>query len=368
MDAALKPGKGNQITTLQFILIIHSVQLGVGIISLPKDLADISGTDGWIAIILGWLLSTAASLIMVQIMKKYPNGTIIELIEHYFGKWIGKLAMVVYFVYFLMYAYLIFNRMVLLTQSWIMQQSQTWVLMLLFVIPAYMLIKGGVRDIGRFAEITFLASIWMVFVISTLFKDANWLHLLPVLKEGWMPVFRTVNTTITSFLGFECVFFIYPYLEKKQSASMGVILANTFTMMVYLFITIICFLVFSPDEITFFNDTVISAVKIIEFRFIERFDLVILSCYLMVIAKTWMSALYMSVYCSSRLIVGKYYVHAGILLVAMVAFNYIRSGGWVASVKAVGMFSKFGLWIAFITPVFIWLIVLIMSKFKRWQI
>ncbi|REE81269.1 spore germination protein (amino acid permease) [Paenibacillus taihuensis] len=367
MDAALKPSKSNRITTLQFILIIHSMQLGVGIISMPKDVADVSGTDGWIAIILGWILSTAASLIIVQVMKKYPDGSIIDLIEHYFGKWIGKLAMALFAVYFLLYAYLIFDRMVLLTQSWIMQQTQSWVLMLLFVIPAYMLIKGGVRDIGRFAEITFFASIWMVFVISTLFKDGNWLHLLPVLKEGWLPVIRTVNTTILSFLGFECIFFIYPHLEKKQSASKGVIIANTLTMLIYLFITIICFLVFSPDEITFFNDAVISAVKIIEFRFIERFDLLILSIYLMVIAKTWISALFMSVYCTSRLIVGKYYVHAGIFLVAMVITNYALNTGWNESIEASGYFSKIGFAVAFIGPVCLWLVLLVMSQFKRWQ-
>lgn len=367
MDAVLQPSKSNSITTLQFILIIHSVQLGVGIISMPKDLADISGTDGWIAIILGWVLSTTASLIIVQVMKKYPKGTIIDLISHYFGKWVGKIAMAVYAVYFLLYAYLIYDRMALLIQSWIMQQTQTWILMLLFTVPAYMLIKGGVRDIGRFSEITFLAAIWMPIVISTLFKEGNYLHLLPVLREGWMPVLRTVKTTIFSFLGFEVIFFIYPHLEKKQSASMGVIVANTITMLFYLLLTLVCFLVFSPDEITYFNDAVISAVKIIEFRFIERFDLVMLSCYAMVIAKTWIPALYISVYCSSRLLIGKYYVHAGILLVAMVVLNYLFNAGWNESIKGIALFSKFGLWIAFITPVFLWLILLIMSQFKRWQ-
>ncbi|SEM91031.1 endospore germination permease [Paenibacillus sp. OV219] len=368
MDAVLKPGKATQITTLQFILIIHSMQLGVGIISIPKDVAAISGTDGWIAIILGWLLSTVASLIIVQVMKKHPNGTIIDLLSHFFGKWIGKLGMLVFALYFALYAYLIFDRMVILIQSWIMQQTQTWVLMLLFILPAYMLIKGGVRDIGRFSEATFLVSVWMFGVLVTLFHEGSWLHLLPVLKEGWMPVLRTVNTTILSFLGFECVFFIYPYLEKKQSAAVGVIIANTFTMLVYLYVTIICFVVLSPDEITYFNDTVISVVKIIEFRFIERFDLVMLSCYSMVISKTWIPATYLSSYCISRFFTfGKHYMYGGIILISMVVLNYCLNSGWNESIKAASMFSKLGIAVAFIFPFCLWLLLAVMTQFPRWQ-
>ncbi len=80
----------NQITFMQYIFLIHGVQIGVGVLTLPRELAEKAGTDGWIAIIIGWLFSTVASLIIIQIMKKYPNGTILDLLTHYFGKWIGK--------------------------------------------------------------------------------------------------------------------------------------------------------------------------------------------------------------------------------------------------------------------------------------
>ncbi|RAP78380.1 GerAB/ArcD/ProY family transporter [Paenibacillus montanisoli] len=366
--SVLKPAKENQVTLLQYILIIHSMQLGIGVISLPRDLADTGGTDGWIALFIGYAGSLVASLLIVQIMKKHPEGTIIDLISRFFGRWSGYLMTAVFGVYFSLYAYLLLDRMILLIHSWIMQQSRPFVLMLLFVIPAYMIVKGGWRALGRYAEIILLCSLWMPFMLLTLFDQAHWLHLLPVLKEGWMPVFSTVPATVLSFLGFEAAFFLYPHLGNKKKASLGIFVANTLTLIVYLYVTILCFVVFSPDEITYYNDIMLTLAKIIEYRFVERFDIVMLTFYLLVISKTWIPALHMTVYCSHRLVpIGKAATHLLLLLIGMLAVTYIWNPGWLTSDKWIALFSKFGLLMAFIFPVALWCLLSVMSWFPRWQ-
>ncbi|MBM7563192.1 GerAB/ArcD/ProY family transporter [Paenibacillus sacheonensis] len=360
--------KQNSITTLQFILTIHSMQLGVAALSMPGDLARISGTDGWIALFFGWMFSSAASLIIVQIMKAYPSGTIIELMAHFFGKWTGKLTALLFGVYMSIFAYLILDRMALLIQSWIMQQSKTYILMLLFFVPAYTIVIGGVRAIGRYCEIVVLLSLWMLGAMLFLLKEGNWLHLLPVLKEGWMPVIRTINTTIISFLGFESVFFLYPHLDNKKNASWGVLAANTYTLLIYLFLTLICFLVYSPDQISEYNEALLTVVKIIEFRFMERFDIIMLACYLLVISKTWVPALYFGAFSVKRLlIVGKPKRYAWLFLAVMFAITYVWDPDWNESQNAMKWFSRLGLAVAYVMPVLLWGVLSILLRFKRWQ-
>lgn len=58
----------NTITLMQFILLIHGVQMGVGILTLPRELAEKAGTDGWIGIIISWFIATVASMIIIKIM------------------------------------------------------------------------------------------------------------------------------------------------------------------------------------------------------------------------------------------------------------------------------------------------------------
>ena len=82
-------------------------------------------------------------------------------------------------------------------------------------------------------------------------KDGHWIYLLPFLKEGWIPVVTTVKSTIIAFLGFEFAFVLYPYLTNK-SAAKGIIIANMITLCVYLQVTFVSFVYFSPDGITKF--------------------------------------------------------------------------------------------------------------------
>ncbi|MCY9659574.1 GerAB/ArcD/ProY family transporter [Paenibacillus chondroitinus] len=360
--------ENNKITRLQFIFLIHGMQVGVGVITMPSTLAGISGTDGWIAIIGGWVCSVVASLAMIQIMKKYPGGTVIDLVRHYFGKWSGTLLTLVFAVYMILFAYLIFDRMALLIKTWIMQQSYTYVLMLLFVVPAFMVVKGGVRSLGRFAEVVILSTVWMPFILLYVFKEANWINLLPVLKEGWMPVWHSVSSTILSFLGFEGVLFFYPYLENKKTASANVVIANTLTLAVYLFVTIICFVVFSPDEITQYQLAPLSAAKIIEYRFLERFDIIFLSVYTLLICKTWFPALHIAVQCTEQLIAkGKTNAHMIVLLAGMIAITFIWDLSWHDSKVWIAYFNQLGVGVAYLLPFVLWGLLNMKNWIVRWR-
>src|SRR4051812_9787644 len=178
----------NQITFMQYIFLIHGVQVGVGLLTLPRELAEKAGTDGWIGIIIGWLFSTLASLIIIQVMKNYPNGTIIDLITHYFGKWFGKIAAFIFVLYFAFLGSIIFVREGLFIQFWILPQTNMVVLLLLLSIPSYLIVRNNITILGRYAELVFFMTIWMFFIYLNPLKEAHWLHLLPIMKEGWIPI------------------------------------------------------------------------------------------------------------------------------------------------------------------------------------
>ncbi|WNR45007.1 GerAB/ArcD/ProY family transporter [Paenibacillus roseipurpureus] len=362
----MNPSKGNQITLLQYILLIHSVQLGVGLIPLPGDLARGCGTDGWIVLIIGWLVSTICSLIIIQIMKRYPNGTIVDLLSHFFGKWVGKVSMVVFACYFIIFIYLIYHRMALLIQNWIMQQTSNSVLMLLFLVPAYMITKGGFRMIGRYAEVLIFLSVALPLSAIPLFKHAQWIHLLPILKHGWLPILHTVRSTILAFVGFEIAFFLYPYLEKKESASIGIIVGNSATLFIYLLFTVLSYINFSPDDITQYHNTLISLFKIIEFRFLERFDILVLSLYSLLIVRTWIPMLYAAVICTQQLgIKGQPRLHILLILTLMVGLTWIWNPGWNDSMELSSFIEHFGIGIAFVMPPLLWAILAVMRRSSR---
>lgn len=351
---------------MQYIFLIHGVQVGVGLLSLPRELAKIAGTDGWISIIIGYFLSTVAGLLIIQVMKKYPNGTILDLITHYFGKWVGKIAALVFGLYFAFLASIIFIRECLFIQFWILPQTDMFILMLLLSIPTYLLVRNNIKIIARYSQLVFFMTTWLIFLYFPPLKEAHWLHFLPVVKEGWIPIFTAVNVTIFSFIGLEIAFFLYPLLQKKQKASAGLVIANTLTLLILLTTTIITFAFFSPDEITQFKEPTISVLKIVEFKFLERVEIVFLSFYFFVISTTVLPLMYSTVYCVSQLVGAQnhskfvgWYLLLNLVYIVFITQSFDKNDQLSKLVQPISLF------LAYVFPICLLLYVSIHDRVKR---
>jgi spore germination protein (amino acid permease) len=355
-----------QITFMQYIFLIHGAQVGIGLLTLPRELAEKAGTDGWIAIIIGWLFSTLASLIIIQVMKNFPNGTIIDLVTHYFGKWVGKIAAFIFVLYFAFLGSIVFVREGLFIQFWVLQQTDLFILLLLLSIPSYLIVRNNITILGRYAELVFFMTTWMLFFYFPPLKEAHWLHLLPLIKEGWEPILTAAKTTTFSFLGFEIAFFLYPFLQKKQKASIGIVIANTLTLAVFLIVTIVAFTFYSPDEITQYNEPTINLLKIVEFKFMERLEIVFLSLYIFVISTTVLPLFFSTVFSASQLF-GKQdhrkYVVWLLLLNLVYVFFFPQSFDRNRQLQKVG--ELFSLILVYAFPLCLWGYLWVYSRMKR---
>ncbi|MFD0693768.1 endospore germination permease [Paenibacillus sp. GCM10027628] len=292
----------NEITSMQYIFLNSGIQVSVFFLAIPRKLAENASTDGWIALIIGWAITVIASLSVIQVMKKYPEGTLLDLLTHYLGKWTGRVAAVFFSLYFFFYAYTGLVEAVLITKAWLLPQTRPSIVTLLLLIPTYVITRNGIRILGRYAELVFYLSCWIPVIYLFLLKDAHWLNMFPILKEGWKPIFSAVPTTFFSYIGFATTFILYPFLQNKGQASSAIIISNSLTMLGYLFITLICFVYYSPDEIQKYNEPVVNILESIEFRFIERMEVLFIASFLLTFSLAWIPAIYFSVFCTSWLL------------------------------------------------------------------
>jgi len=355
----------NDITLMQYIFLIHGAQVGIGVLSLPRLLAESAGTDGWISILFGWILSTGASLMIVQVMKRYPNATLIELLILYFGKWIGKAAALLIALYFSLFTTVVILMAIAITKTWILPQTAHYVVMMLLLFPGYIILRHGIRVVGRYSELVFFMTLWMPMILIFSLQDAHWLHLLPVIKEGWSPILQTVQSTVFSFLGFEIAFFLYPFVKHKQAASIGIVVANTLSMLFFLHVTIVAFVFFAPNEIFQYKWPTLSLLKVIEFRFLERFDIVFLISYLFIISTTWMPLMFFVVFTTAQLM-GKQdhsrHLYVFLSLLIVVSFFYIPSLNQIVKLEQLN--SRLGFNFAYVFPVFLWLYGKLYDRFR----
>ncbi|KZE75910.1 spore gernimation protein [Paenibacillus elgii] len=356
----------NEITLWQYIFLIFTSEIGIGVLPFPSNVARYAGTDNWISVILGWVLITAASLFIIQAMKRYPDGTLLDLLTNYGGKWAGIAGAIVVALYFAYFSYVVFSRTVIFVKAWLLPQTPELMLVITLIIPFWFIGRSGVRVHGRFAEFVVLICCWMPLIFIDVLRDAEWLHLLPVLKEGWGPVLEGTPEMVFTFLGFEMTFVLYPFLQNKNRAAFGVIAGNTLALLVYLLMDITCLVFYSPDEILQYNEPVISLLKVVEFPFVERFEIVFLALYLLLIALTWIPFTYCSIYSTSWML-GKpdHRPHLFVFLLLLVVSYVFYQPTFRANDKMIEWMGKFGLGFAIVFPFVLWLLVAAIDRYRR---
>ncbi|MGG0187891.1 GerAB/ArcD/ProY family transporter [Bacillus rhizoplanae] len=357
----------NEITLMQYIFIINGMQVATGVLSLPRVLAEKAGTDGWIAILIGWIISTISGIFIVKTCARYPEDTLYDILIRLFGKIVGKALVVIYTIYFACYSCIVLVNAMLYLKAWLLPKTPDYITIFLFSIPTFLVVRNGLRIIGRYSELAFYMMLWVpVFFLIPLRGGWSWLPFFPLLKEGWKPILSAVPTTVFTYLGFDVTFFLYPFLQKKQYAVHGFVIANTLTMLFYLFATLVCFSYFSPDSITEFNQPVLNLLKVIEFRFLERFDMVLLAVYLIVVSTAWIPCIYCCVFCSSQLL-GKedHSSHVIVLLLCIIGFVFLTHPTWNQSEVWQQAISNAGLGLAYISPVILWMYSWVYEKYSR---
>ncbi|MCU4948910.1 spore germination protein [Bacillus cereus] len=349
-----KINNANTLSLSQFIFIIHSAQVGTGILFLPRTLAEKSGTDGWLVIPLCFLFSTISSIAWVQLAQRYSNQPFSNSII----KYITKFLYIIYITYFSFYAWVVLLNGMLYIKGELLPKTPDYLIIILFLIPTYLVVSENVYVLGRYCEFVFYLTVWIILLFLIPLKEGNVLNMLPLFKNGIIGILNAFPQAIFPFTGFEITFWMYPYLQKKQDATKGVVIANSITMIFYIFMTISCYIFFSPDEITSYNQPVLSILKIIEVSFLERFDLIIITLYLFVVFTAWTPYIYASLLSISNLTNReKKPIHICIFFLCIILSIFLIHPSWRQVQGWKNLVSWVGLGTAYLFPILMFAVI-----------
>ncbi|MXQ52187.1 GerAB/ArcD/ProY family transporter [Shimazuella alba] len=340
----------------QYVFLIYKTQIGVGVLTLPHDLFVISGSDGWIAIIIGWMISTIVSFLIINTLEKNPDETLFDLLPRYFGKWLGKIILVCWILYALFAASYSFMYTVYLIKVWVLPNTNPVLIGLLFIIPIYQITRLGLPMISRYAEFTFLITIWMYPIILITAQEGIWLNLMPIARDGFLPILKSTPVTALSFLGFEMAFVLYPRLQNKKKAFKGILLANTMTAIVLIMVTVLSYIRLSETELAFAVWPTLDLIKLVHFPFLERLEIIFISAYIIILFMSVIPYLHMALIGSSNLFqrsIKKPLLP--VILTIWVGGLFFPIIGFQPVISIKKMLSTSGLIFAFLFPVVFWI-------------
>nr|WP_002009378.1 GerAB/ArcD/ProY family transporter [Bacillus wiedmannii]EEK64421.1 Spore germination protein [Bacillus wiedmannii] len=197
--------------------IIHTSQIGMGILGVPKIIYLESKKDAWISVLLSGLFISIITWIIISILKKHENCNLYEIHENLFGRFIGSIINTFIVIYFIAVHYSIIISYVELSLTWGYEGVYEWVGTLALLLITIYAVSGGFRVVAGICFLSFLMTIWLLFVMYQPLDSINLTRILPIMSTTPSEMMKGVFKSSYTMLGFETLFFIFPFIKEKKN-------------------------------------------------------------------------------------------------------------------------------------------------------
>jgi len=350
----------------QLMQVLILTIMGVGVVSLPREVAEIWGASGWMLVILGGLLALVQALIITALAKRFPDRTFPEYSVDIAGKFIGTAVALLIAVYFMLVT--VFQARIIgdVIKLFLLFDTPIEVIIVTIMAVVLYLVRNGIEPITRVAVIILPLLVFGAFLLLIpAFSGADFSNLLPLVPDNIPAVFRGITTISFSFLGYESLLLLIPFTAKPKHLNKTVSKAMVIVMLIYLVICIIVFIEFGVAETKSLIWPLFSLMKAVEIpgAFVERLEGIFLSLWVFAVFSTMMMTYFCAYFILGKVIGLK---QPRILAVPLFPVIYILAmipRNVVVVYEYLGYFTKtFGTLVAGIIPVIFLILAVIRKK------
>lgn len=277
--------KGQEtVTSLQVSVGLISIMLGVEFLAMPKNLAQAAGRDGWMSLILGGLLVALVVFFLTVLGRRFPGQSPVEYAQEILGKPLG-IAVILFMlgIYSLEKAYMV-REFADVVKLYLLSKTPTELIILSLLLVSAYAVNHGINAVLRVMQVFFpLLIIPLLFLCLMAVPLTDFNEILPFLENGVVPVFTGVISSFKSYAGFSVIVFFLPFLQEPQKATPACLLGVGIVVALYLIMFLLSLVAFGPVELAHILYPISDLVRMIEVpgTFIERFDIIILSLWIL---------------------------------------------------------------------------------------
>lgn len=256
----------------QTFLLTQTVQVAVGLFSLPRVVAEAARHDGWMAIPIAGVITQLALLVIIVLMRRFQTQDLYGLLQMVYGKWIGLLFGSLFALYCVAVVALVARTYIELIATWLFPTTQPFTFFLLLVIPCIYVATGGIRVLGRFGVMTFFVTFWMTFLMAGPIGQIQTEYYFPLFDTTFAELAKATWQVSASAVGFELVLVYYPFIQNKKKALLATSLGIWVTMLIYFSVTVVAIGFYSEGELVHILSPALHMFKTVELPIIERLE------------------------------------------------------------------------------------------------
>jgi spore germination protein (amino acid permease) len=286
----------HQVSPYLVFFIIYSSQVGVGILSFQRVIANKAGYDGWIGILIAGCFVQLLIWMMFKLLEK-ADGDIVDVHSMVFGTILGKCLSFIFMVYYWLASLSVLLGYVEIVQVWMFPGLSAWIISIIIMALVYYCISGGFRVV---VGLSFLSCIypqlWLIIMYVFPLKMSHFSNLLPFMNHSFMDLADAVKSSMYSLAGTETLLMFYPFIRKAPSSRKFAHCGVLFTTLLYTLSAIVSFTFYSEKQLASTIWPELSITKVIKFSYLERFEYLYISMYIIIV----ISLLALLLWCSSR--------------------------------------------------------------------
>jgi spore germination protein (amino acid permease) len=364
MKVLIEPKPQNMINTMLLVFVIHSMQVGVGIQGFQRIIYMEAKHDAWISVILSGVATSIVGFIMVKTLQYYENSDLYGIQFDVLGKWLGNLLNILFVLYFLAGFHVIVRNYIEVIQAWIFPEVPNWLLSFSLIYLVYYGLNGGLRTVVGVSFFSVVLSLWLILLLAYPFQFTNWDYLFPLFEASIPEILRGTKQMTFTVIGFEIVYAIYPFLKEKDRVHKHMQFGLGFTTILYLAIMVVSLAYFSGGQLERTIWGTLSLFKIVRFPFIERFEYVAITFWVLLILPNLMLYMWAATRGISRIFNKKEQkVSWKLLVFVFLTLLYPLTRIQINMMN--DYFARGALYIVFVYPFLLFAAVLIKKKFFR---
>ncbi|UJF35035.1 GerAB/ArcD/ProY family transporter [Paenibacillus hexagrammi] len=289
-----------EIGPIEMGVTVSSMIIGVGVLSLPRNIAKLTlSSDGWISILIGGIISMSVAWVLAKFASMFYKQGFFAFASAAATKPVAYVVTTSLALYFLMYSGYEVRSIANIAKQYLFERTPVEVIALTFLLVVVYAVSGSRVGLIRL-NILFLPFVIFISLIVLVFSASifHFKDLKPYLISDWTQIAQGIKGSTFSLLGFEVVLFYVTLMNNPKKAPLATVIGVAIPTLLYIAIYLISVGVFTHFALFQVTYPTIELAKEMQIpgEFFERFESIFFTIWIMAVFTTTFMAYDCAIY------------------------------------------------------------------------
>ncbi|WP_010529584.1 GerAB/ArcD/ProY family transporter [Lentibacillus jeotgali] len=278
------------ISDKEILIAVPSIMIGVGILSVPKDLAEQTiGSDGWLPLAAGGVIVIAMTWLVARLAAKFPQQSFLAYSSKITSRPAGIAFTVLLSIQGIMLTAYETRIIANVADQYLFDRTPVEVVALAFLLVVVYAVSGSRTGLFRL-NMMFLPIILAISLIVMVFTT-GWFepgNLLPVMRTDAAGFWNAMNQSTFSYIGFGILLFYTALVKNPKNVPWKASAGASIAVFLYILFYLICIGVFGNLVTANLQYPTVELAKEVKIPggFFERFESLFFVIWIMAIFNT----------------------------------------------------------------------------------